>query len=91
MWVIVSVAIFGLYCLFMLYPILKMLIQSVFDNETGAFTFKYFTKFFSDSYYFSTLLNSFRVSIWATAITLVIGVPLAYLYNMYEIKGRNFL
>jgi len=75
----------------MLYPIVKMLIQSVFDSETGELTFQYFTKFFADNYYFSTLLNSFKVSIWATLITLIIGVPMAYLYNMYEIKGRNFL
>ena len=27
----------------------------------------------------------------ATVITLVIGVPLAYVYNMYYIKGRGFL
>lgn len=90
-WVIVSVSIFGLYCLFMLYPILKMFVQSVFDNDTNAFTLKYFGQFFSDSYYFSTLLNSFKVSIWATLVTLVIGVPMAYLYNMYEIRGRHFL
>ena len=37
------------------------------------------------------MLNSFKVSISATILTMVIGVPLAYFYNMYEIKGARFL
>ena len=31
------------------------------------------------------------MSIAVTIITLIIGVPLAYLYNMYEIKGKGLL
>ncbi len=91
LWVGVSLFILALYVLFMLYPMLKIASQSVLDNDTGGFTLQYFRQFFSDPYYFSTLLNSFKISICATAITLVLGVPLAYLYNMYEIKGRSFL
>lgn len=91
MWLGVSIGILLLYGLFMLYPLVKMLIQSVFDNKTGEFTLRYFKQFFADNYYLSTLFNSFKVSICATAITLVLGVPLAYIYNLYEIKGRNFL
>lgn len=75
MWVIVSLILMGVYCLFMVYPLLKMLMQSVQDEETGAFTLKYFARFFGDSYYIGTLWNSFKVSICATAITLIIGVP----------------
>lgn len=91
MWLVASLMIMGLYCLFMMYPLLKMLIQSVQNEETGAFTFQYFVKFFSDPSYSSTLGNSFKVSLCATAITMMIGVPMAYLYNAYEVKGRNFL
>ncbi|MBQ4551511.1 MAG: iron ABC transporter permease, partial [Clostridia bacterium] len=90
-WLVASMIMLGIYCLFMLYPLLKMLIQSVRDENTGAFTLQYFIKFFNDSGYSSTLANSFKVSICATAITMIIGVPMAYLYNMYEVKGRNFL
>ena len=91
MWVIVSLILMGVYCLFMVYPLLKMLMQSVQDEETGAFTLKYFARFFGDSYYIGTLWNSFKVSICATAITLIIGVPMAYFYTVYEIRGRKFL
>ena len=90
-WIPVSLGILALYVLFMLYPILKVITQSVRDNTTGAFTLGYFKQFFSDPYYFITLFNSFKISICVTVICLVIGVPLAYLYNVYEIKGRQLL
>ena len=90
-WMAVTLAILGCYLLFLIYPMFNLLRQSVFSGETGAFTLEYFQKFFGKSYYFSTLWNSFKVSVVATVITLVIGVPLAYVYNMYYIKGRGFL
>lgn len=90
-WILVSLGILALYVLFMLYPILKVITQSVRDNATGSFTLGYFKQFFSDPYYFITLFNSFKISICVTVICLVIGVPLAYLYNIYEIKGRQLL
>lgn len=90
LWVIVSLAILCCYLLFLIYPMFNLLRQSVFDS-TGAFTLEYFERFFGKSYYFSTLWNSFKVSVAATVITLVIGVPLAYVYNMYYIRGRGFL
>ena len=90
-WMAVTLAILGCYLLFLIYPMFNLLRQSVFNWETGALTLEYFQKFFGKSYYFSTLWNSFKVSVAATVITLVIGVPLAYVYNMYYIKGRGFL
>ncbi len=91
LWIVVSLVILGLYLLFMLYPILRITTQSVVDNDTGGLTLRYFRQFFSDSYYFTTLFNSFRVSICATIVCLILGIPLAYLYNVYEIKGRQLL
>ena len=91
LWIVVSLGILALYVLFMLYPILKVITQSVRDNATGSFTLGYFKQFFSDPYYFITLFNSFKISICVTIICLIIGVPLAYLYNVYEIKGRQLL
>ncbi|MBQ7645618.1 MAG: iron ABC transporter permease, partial [Spirochaetales bacterium] len=90
-WVIASLAVLVLYLLFMVYPLLKIVRQSVLDEKTGALTLKHFIKFFSQPYYFRTLTNSFKVAICACIISLILGVPLAYLYNMYEIKGRKFL
>ena len=90
-WVIASLVILGLYLLFMVYPLFKIVRQSVLDEKTGEFTMRYFIKFFSQPYYFRTLINSLTVAIAACVLSLILGVPLAYLYNMYEIKGRKTL
>ena len=90
-WVIASLVILGLYLLFMVYPLFKIVRESVLDEKTGEFTMRYFIKFFSQPYYFRTLINSFKVAIAACVLSLILGVPLAYLYNMYEIKGRKTL
>lgn len=89
-WTLISYSVLILYALFLLYPLFMILRSSVTD-EAGAFTFTWFQQFFSQSYYFSTLTNSFKVTIWATILTLLIGYPLAYFYNMFHIRGKTFL
>lgn len=89
-WLVISVVILTLYALFMIYPLFMLLRNAVIDSG-GQFTLDYFVKFLSKQYYLGTVLNSFKVSISATILTMVIGVPLAYFYNMYEIKGARFL
>lgn len=88
-WRIISIAVLGLYGLFLLYPLIKLLVQSVVG--ANGFTLDNFTKFFSSSYYTSSMVNSFKVSFWTTVISLIIGIPLAYFYNMYEIKGKTIM
>lgn len=89
-WLVISVVILALYALFMIYPLFMLLRNAVIDSG-GQFTLDYFVKFLSKQYYLGTVINSFKVSISATILTMVIGVPLAYFYNMYEIKGARFL
>ena len=81
----------ALYALFLLYPMAYLIRQSVLDPDTGGFTLAYFTKFFSKSYYFDTLINSFKVSITATVLSIAIGTPLAYLFTIFKIKGKSVL
>ena len=73
------------------YPMAYLIRQSVLDPDTGSFTLAYFTKFFSKSYYFDTLINSFKVSITATVLSIAIGTPLAYLFTIFKIKGKSVL
>lgn len=90
-WMMASLVLLGLYLLFMVYPLLRIAIQSVTDENDGHLTLRYFIKFFGQPFYSRTLLNSFKVALCTCAISLVIGVPLAYLYNIYEVKGRKLL
>ena len=90
-WGIITLVTIGLYALFLIYPMAYLIRQSVLDGETGAFTMANFAKFFSKSYYFDTLFNSFKVSISATVLSLAIGTPLAYLFSVFKIKGKSIL
>ena len=90
-WGFITLAAIALYLLFLIYPMAYLMKQSVVDSETGAFTMANFEKFLSKSYYFDTLFNSFKVSIAATLLSLAIGTPLAYLFSIFEIKGKSIL
>ena len=59
-WGAITLGTIALYVLFLLYPMAYLIRQSVMDPDTGGFTLAYFTKFFSKSYYFDTLINSFK-------------------------------
>lgn len=89
-WGISSTLILLSYILFLVYPVGNLLKQAVYSPETG-FSFENFTAFFSRSYYSGTLINSFKVSIVATILALVLGTVLAYLFAMYEFKGKKIL
>lgn len=89
-WILVSFGVLALYSLFMIYP-LSILFKNAVISKNGEFTLEYFVKFLSRSYYFSTIFNSFKVSVSVTALALIIGVPLAYIYNIFKIKGKMFL
>ncbi len=89
-WTVMSWSILGLYLLFLLYPLFSVLKESVI-GEAGTFSLEYFKRFFGERYYSQTLVNSFKISFAVTALSLALGIPLAYFYNMYDIRGRNFL
>lgn len=89
-WIVVSLVILAVYMLFLIYPMLNVVKKSIVD-PSGKLTFSYFSKFFSQKYYMDTLKNSFTVSLATTVVSLILGVPLAYLYSIYEIKGRKTL
>lgn len=89
-WKVLSVSILLSYFLFLIYP-LYMILNSSFTGADGGFSLEWFQQFFAQKYYFSTLTNSFSVTLWTTVLTLIIGYILAYFYNMFEIKGKGFL
>ena len=85
-WGVITLAILAMYLLFMVYP-LSNLIKMAFYGDNG-FTLDHFIKFFSKPYYSSTLVNSFKVSFWATVTSLLVGVPMAYFFALYKIRGK---
>ncbi len=88
-WKLVSFAVIALYAIFLLYPLFTLLKQAVYVD--GHFTLEAFKTFFSKSYNVKTIFNSLKVTVTTTVIALAIGIPLAYFYQMYEIKGKTVL
>lgn len=90
LWTFVTIAIFLLFAVFLVYPMIGILKESVITPE-GNFSLEQFKKFFSNSYYSQTILNSFKVTIAVTAMTLLLGIPFSYFYSFYQLKGAKFL
>ena len=89
-WAVLSIIILCLYILFLLYPFYLILRNSVIGSN-GSLSLEWFVKFFSTKYYSETLVNSLHVTIWVTVLALILGVPLAYFYEMYELQGKSIL
>ena len=88
-WKIISIVVLIGYVIFLLWPLVKLFYSAFYNN--GKFTIEQFVNFFSKKYYRKSITNSLKVSSLATLITLIIGIPLAYFYQMYEIKGKSVL
>lgn len=91
LWTFISIGALALYVIFLIFPMTNLISQAVRDKETGKFTLDYFVEFFSTPYYFNTLWNSFKVTTAVTILTMIVGVPLAYIFTRYEIKGKSTL
>ena len=88
-WTASSFFIFLTYLIFLVYPIVIVLKQALIHE--GKFSLANFEGFFSKSYYTETLVNSFNVSITSTVTSLVLGTLLAYLFSIYDFKGKKVL
>ncbi|MDF2908154.1 MAG: ABC-type Fe3+ transport system, permease component, partial [Herbinix sp.] len=53
LWSVVSFVLLGLFLLFLVYPLGKLLIESVYTE--GNFSMDAFRKFFSQTYYYTSI------------------------------------
>lgn len=90
-WITISLLIAAIYALFLIYPLLLLFYKAIVDPVSRSITFDNFTKFFSEGFYTSSLMNSFVVSTLATITSLIVGVPLAYCFSAYKFKGKTLL
>lgn len=89
-WSVWSAVILCLLLLFLAYP-LFMIIRQAFFNSDGLFSLENFSKFFSKSYYFSTIFNSVKIGASVTVCALILGTLLSYFYSFYRLKGARVL
>ena len=92
MWTAVSLILLAAFLLFLVYPMMGLLKQSVY-NSAGEFTTANFERFFTyvNGYYIKPIWNSVKVTVSTTLISLLLGIPIAYFYSFYKIKGAKLL
>ena len=90
-WVLASLLILAIYVVFMVIPMIKVFYQALLDPSTGAVSMVNFKKFFTTPYYSNTLIRSFKVAVSVAFFSLLVGIPLAYFYNMYKIRGKKLI
>lgn len=88
-WTIITIIIFSLYVLLLIFPLFTLLIQSVSDGS--GFSLHYFRRFFGKKYYYSALFNSLKVTVSITILTIVFATPLAYILATKKIKGKSLI
>ena len=88
-WTVLTLILLALFLLFVVYPIGMLLTKSLFTG--GELDLSYFVKFFTKKYYWSTLLNSFKVTVASTAVAVLIGLPMAYLLRSIKIPFSGLL
>ena len=86
---VLTLILLSLFLLFVIYPIGMLLTKSLFTG--GSVDLSYFVKFFTKKYYWSTLVNSFKVTIASTAVAVLIGLPMAYLLRSIKIPFSGLL
>ena len=91
-WLIVSVILLLLFVGFLVWPLFGLLKQSVF-NSAGEFSLANFERFFTyvNGYYLKPIWNSIKVTVCSTLVSLVLGIPIAYFYSFYRIRGAKLI
>lgn len=88
-WTVLTLTLLALFLVFVIYPIGMLLIKSLFSG--GKVDLSYFVKFFTKKYYWSSLVNSFKVTVVSTLVAALIGVPMAYLLRSVKIPGSGIV
>lgn len=90
LWFIMALGILALFLFFVVFPLVLVLYKSVLTEE-GSLSFHYFTKFFMRKYYWSTLINSFKVTVISTLAAALLGLAMAYILRSVKIRGSKYL
>ncbi len=89
-WSFVVIAFLLLAALFIIYPFAKLFYQSFFPKG-GPFSFANYEKFFQKKYYLNSLKNSLNVCFCTTVLATLIGIPMAYINNRYNVWGKRVI
>jgi len=83
-----ATALFFLF--FFLYPIWNT-VKSAFVDPDGNFTLGFVLAIFKNPIYLEGLVNSFKMGLFSTLLSLLIALPLALMANRYRFPGKEVL
>ena len=89
-WFWVKILIFVVFLLFLVYPFYTLVVNSFYSTKADGVTLYNFQRFFQKKYYYQALGNSLKISLIPTLLSVLIGVPMAYLQTRYNIAGKTF-
>jgi iron(III) transport system permease protein len=90
-WPLVTFAAFLIVGLLLVMPVASIVGLSFSGRSDAASPIENYRLFFSERFYWQTLVNSFQVSLLATIGAVIVGVPAAYFATRYDIWGRGFV
>ena len=88
-WSTVTGAALVVFVVLLLYPLVRLTISSMTGPDGGSATvLRTYVEFFTRKYYYETLIHSLVVSATATVLATLLGAPLAYCVNRFDIPGK---
>jgi len=85
--VALSLGIYLIIGMFLLYPILMVFYESFFLD--GKFSLVYYASFLSDPFYAKCFWNSLVASVVSVLTSSIVGIPMAYFLSRYRIPGKT--
>jgi iron(III) transport system permease protein len=81
--------LFALLAIFLLYPIITVLIRSLWGDD--GFTFNFYVEFFSYNFYYWSLINTLILGFAVMIILVIVGFCFAYLTTRGPLWLRKWL
>ncbi len=90
-WNTVTLITLAFFLVFFFFPVFEIFKESVYDPVTRSLSLSSFRRFFSRTYYTSTIMNSIKVTVSATVITMITGTLMAYFMKTVKIRFRKII
>lgn len=88
-WTLVSILLMLIFLIFLVWPIANLLKEAVIKD--GQFSLDAFETFFGKTYYYGSIFNSVKIGVSVMVVSLLLGIPFAYFYSFYRLRGHQVL
>jgi iron(III) transport system permease protein len=90
-WTVVTILIIATLIVLLILPILRVLLLSFVDADTGAWTLGNYVEVFTRNYYLRGLKNTLFVGLFGTLGACLLGIPLAFFTARFHLRGRTWI